>query len=87
MRILYNSKIHKKPFGCLKADEECVIELHIPCYCITTSAQILFFNDDGSTKYEIPMALSQKSGDYDIYKAIFSIDKCDLYFYKFHIVT
>lgn len=87
MRILYNSKIHKKPFGCLKTDEECVIELHIPCCCITTSAYILFFNDDRSTRYEIPMALFEKSGDYDIYKARFSIDKCDLYFYKFHIVT
>ena len=48
MRILYDSKVHKKPFGCLKADEECVIELHIPCCCITTSAFVEFFNDDNS---------------------------------------
>ena len=87
MRILYDSKVHKKPFGCLKADEECVIELHIPCCCITTSAFVEFFNDDNSVKYQFPMVLKQKSGDYDIYNVRFSIDKCDLYFYKFHIVT
>ncbi len=87
MRILYNSKINKKPFGCLKTDEECVIDLHIPCCCVTNTVFLLFNNDNKSKQYTFEMSLKQKQNDYDIYSVKFCIDTADLYFYKFHIVT
>lgn len=87
MRILYNSKINKKPFGCLKTDEECAIELHIPRCCATTTVFLMFANDDNSKKYTFEMTLAKQQNDYDIYSVKFSINTADLYFYKFHIVT
>ncbi len=87
MRILYNSKVDKKPFGCLKTDEECVINLHIPCCCITTSAFLQIQNDNGDGKYQFELTSEKTQNDYDIYSVTFSIDNPGLYFYKFHIVT
>ncbi len=54
---------------------------------MTNTVFLLFNNDDKSKEYTFEMSLKQKQNDYDIYSVKFCIDRADLYFYKFHIVT
>ena len=88
MRILYDSKNikFKKPFGCLRQNEECTIKLYIPQSCMTESAVIVFEGEKYGS-INVDMTLAARENDYDIYSAEFSLEKCDLYFYYFKINT
>ena len=88
MRILYDSKSlkFKKPFGCLRQNEECTINLCIPQFCMTESAAIVFEGE----KYgalTVPMSKISTENEYETWSATFSLKNCDLYFYYFKINT
>ena len=88
MRILFDSKSlkFKKPFGCLKQNEECMLNIHIPDSCNTQSVHVHITRDDG---YEanFPLSQTQKYDCYTIYGGTFSLSECGLYFYRFDITT
>ncbi|MDO5478403.1 MAG: glycoside hydrolase family 13 protein [Clostridia bacterium] len=88
MRILYDSKseLHKKPFGCLKKNEECTITIHIPESCKTKRAYLLIESDEG-IKLSLPLSCIKKEGSYEYYSETFSLYKTGLYFYHFLIET
>lgn len=88
MRILYDSKnpIHKTPFGCVKQDESCHICIHIPSSCRAHEVKLCFEREDGfETEFDMHTDFSKDS--YDIYKTVFSLSECGLYFYYFKIHT
>ena len=89
MRILYDSKQlkYKKPFGCLKTNEECTVSLYIPCFCMTKEVFLQIHSDDESFVHSFSMAKSGTEGDYEIYSCTFSLEDADLYFYYFRIST
>ena len=89
MRILYDSKQlkYKKPFGCLKTNEECTVSLYIPCFCMTKEVFLQIHSDDESCVHSFSMAKSGTEGDYEIYSCTFSLEDADLYFYYFRIST
>lgn len=89
MRILYDSKQlkYKKPFGCLKTNQECTVNLYIPCFCMTKEVFLQMESDDESRAVSFPMEQSGTDGDYEIYSCTFSLDMADLYFYYFSIST
>ena len=89
MRILYDSKQlkYKKPFGCLKTNEECTVSLYIPCFCMTKEVLLQIHSDDESCVHSFSMAKSGTEGDYEIYSCTFSLEIADLYFYYFRIST
>ena len=86
MRILYNSKDlkFKKPFGCVRENENCEISVHIPVTVNTLSVRLVLTDDCGlCEKFEFA-----KSGQYEMYEIFtcnFSIEKTGLYFYYFEI--
>ena len=88
MRILYDSKseLHKKPFGCLKKNEECTISIHIPESCKTKRAYLLIESDEGM-KLTLPLSCIKKENSYEYYSETFSLYKTGLYFYHFLIET
>ena len=88
MRILYDSKNEKfkKPFGCLRQNEECTINLYIPQSCMTESAAIVFEGEKCGNK-TVPMTKKSDVDAYEIWSAEFALDECDLYFYYFSLVT
>ena len=88
MRILHDSKseVFKKPFGCLRQDEKCEINIHIPSSCGTKKVFLCLDSEDGLSM-KVPMRLLKKENDYDIYSVDFSLFMCGLYFYYFHIET
>lgn len=88
MRILYDSKseLHKKPFGCLKKNEECTITIHIPESCKTKRAYLLIESDEGM-KLNLPLSLIKTEASYEHYSETFSLYKTGLYFYHFLIET
>ena len=88
MRILYDSKSlkFKKPFGCLRQNEECTINLCIPQFCMTESAAIVFEGE----KYgglTVPMSKISTENEYETWSATYSLKNCVLYFYYFKINT
>ncbi len=89
MRILYDSKQlkYKKPFGCLKTNQECTVNLYIPCFCVTKEVFLNIHNDDRSSVHSFAMDKTSADGDYEIYSCTFSLNGADLYFYHFHIST
>ena len=82
MRILYDSKKteYKKPFGCLKQNEECTVNLYIPQSCMTESVSVVFEGENRGNSIKDMHKSSSKDG-YDIWTAVFSLEKCDLYFF------
>ena len=88
MRILYDSKKteYKKPFGCLRQNEECTINLYIPQSCMTESTAIVLEGQKYG-KYTVDMKKTDCLDGYDIWTSVFSLENCDLYFYYFHIDT
>lgn len=86
MRILYNSKDSKfkKPFGCVRENENCEISVHIPVTVNTLSVRLVLTDDCGlCEKFDFA-----KSGQYEMYEIFtcnFSIKKTGLYFYYFEI--
>ena len=88
MRILYDSKNtkYKRPFGCIKQDEECTVNLYIPSSCMTTNVTAEFDTDSGHFA-SFPLHLDSSADSYDIYTGTFSISETNLYFYYFKITT
>ncbi len=88
MRILHDSKssVFKKPFGCLRQDEKCEINIHIPIHCKTKQVFLCLNSEDGLSM-KVPMNLYKQIEEYDIYTVNFSLFMCGLYFYHFHINT
>ncbi len=88
MRILYDSKNpkFKQPFGCIKQDEECTLNLYIPSSCMTTNVSVEFDTDSGRFA-SFPMNMTSTDSGYDIYTGTFTLSETDLYFYYFRITT
>lgn len=86
MRILYDSKnsIFKTPYGCLKSEQECTINIHIPTSCLTTK---VFLCLEEQKELRIELTKTASNNDYDIFSATFALKDCGLYFYYFYIET
>ena len=86
MRILYNSKDlkFKKPFGCVRENENIEINIHIPKSVETIKVSIVFKNDNDVCK-QVELVKQDEYEMYEIYNASFSMNKADLYFYYFKI--
>ncbi len=87
MRILYNSRqrVFKTPFGAVRQEEPCKIEIHIPRRCAAMGVSLIMETDAGEYR-RFPMsffALDEKG--YDCYTVTFSLSECGLYFYYFEI--
>ena len=90
MRILYDSKQaqYKTPFGTLVPGETCTLNIHIPGNVQAAKVTCLLKYDDGkTTAQDIPFALAERKGAYEIWSAQFSIPQTGLYFYYFYIDT
>ena len=90
MRILYDSKQaqYKTPFGTLVPGETCTLNIHIPGNVQAAKVTCLLKYDDGkTTAQDIPFALVERKGAYEIWSAQFSIPQTGLYFYYFYIDT
>ncbi len=86
MRILFDSKDlkFKKPFGCVKENQNIEINIHIPKTVETITVTLVLKNDNGVYKEVI----LNKSDSYDLYEIFgcnFKIENADLYFYYFKI--
>ncbi len=88
MRILYNSKniFHKKPFGCLKKGENCILTVQIPVHCKTTLLR-LDIRDENGFQMLVPFKLIKTENDYEHYVTEFSLFNNGLYFYCFQVQT
>lgn len=89
MRILYDSKQsqYKTPFGTLKPDEVCTLDIHIPASVQTTSVTCIFQYENGTHAQDFPFEFKMKRGAYEIYRCKFSIPYPGLYYYYFYIET
>ncbi len=87
MRILYDSKKeeYKTPFGCLREQELCRMNLLIPRSC---AAQKVFLSieDEQGFLLRVPFAKQSSEGDYEKFGGSFSLFRRGLYFYYFTVV-
>ncbi len=88
MRIIFDSKKlnHKTPFGCLRTDEKCNINIHIPSSCNTQRCFLCMENREGFY-LKMPMTFYDAKDGYDYYNCVFSMDCVGLYHYWFYIET
>lgn len=87
MRILYNSwkRAFKTPFGAVRQEESCRIEIRVPRRCAAMTVSLLL-EPDGAPPSRISMAwIDLDEEGYDRYAATFSLPGCGLYFYYFEI--
>lgn len=90
MRILFDSKSekYKKPFGCIKTNQSCEINIKIPPGCGVSHVQLVFNYEDSSEYMRFDMQNSgEQSNMYTNYNVRFSIPDNGLYFYYFEIYT
>jgi len=89
MRILYDSKKveFKKPFGALRVNELCTINIKIPSDCLAHDVYIRFVNDNTGRQSEKAMSKIISQENYDTFGADFFLDEPGLYFYHFFIQT
>ena len=88
MRILYDSKLpqYKTPFGTLTPDQECRVNIHIPCTVGTTAVTLLLKYEDGRTDAQnIRLTKQTVKGAYEVWSGAFSIPYTGLYFYYYYI--
>ena len=84
MRILFDSTLpqYKTPFGTLKPEEVCTLNIHIPASVGTTAVTCILKYDDGTTTArEIPLTLKDHKGPYEIWSGEFSLSDAGLFFY------
>lgn len=88
MRILFDSKNseYKKPFGCLRKDEKCTLNIHIPDSCNTQTVCVHLERDDGF-EADFPLHEAKRYDCYTVFSGTFSLNECGLYFYRFDITT
>ncbi len=88
MRILYNSKelFHKDPFGTLIPEQDCRLNIHVPCNVQAKAVQCIISREDGTAALTVDMPLSGKKGAYDVFSGTFSIAEPGLYFYYFSVI-
>lgn len=88
MQVLYDSKLEqcKKPFGCLRQNQRCEINIWIPRRWSALQVAMQLERVDGETK-EFPMHWNGLDEGYDAYLLSFSLAETGLYFYYFKIVT
>ena len=89
MRILYDSKNpeFKTPFGTLKRNQDCKINIHIPMHCRTTEVTLEIFKESGGNYAAVFLSKSREYDEYEVYSAQFHIKDIGLYFYRFYIKT
>ncbi len=89
MRILYDSKNlkFKNPFGTLKQNEACGINIHIPHACKTCQVKLILQAENGEPYAEFYMQKSGGDENYEHYFCEFSVVSAGLYFYYFYIKT
>ncbi len=87
MRILFDSKkkMYKEPFGCLVPEQECVLHIHIPVDVATTAVSCVITREDGSPYGQVPLALREQRGAYQVWRGSFSFPQTGLFFYYFSI--
>ena len=87
MRILFDSKKEefKTPFGCVVPGETITLHIHIPTSVATRRAEVVLCYENGAVARNIEMYRAEQLGDYDIYRAEFSLFAPGLHFYYFQI--
>ncbi len=88
MRILYDSTMtqYKDPFGTLTPDQTCTLTIHVPASVRATAVSCVLLRDDAVTvDREIPLAVTERKGLYEIWRGSFSLPNTGLFFYYFHI--
>ena len=86
MQILYDSKqeTYKKPFGCLRQNENCEINLRIPRRMAALYVSLCIEGEEG--KYiEYPLHWIGLEEGYDCYSVSFQMEQTGLYFYFFKV--
>ena len=88
MQILYDSKqeFYKKPFGCLRQNQSCEINLKIPRRMAALYACLCMESENGYYK-EYPLYWSGLEEGYDCYSLSFCLEQTGLYFYFFKVHT
>lgn len=88
MQILFDSKnqTYKKPFGCLRQNQNCEINIRIPRRMAALHVSLCMEKDDGSVQ-EYGMEWIDLQEGYDCYFLEFSMTQTGLYFYFFKIET
>lgn len=86
MRILYDSlkREYKTPFGPIRANEACRINIKIPSDCPSENVYIVI-EDEAVFFMRDRLLLQKEENGYKTYKADFSLYRCGLYFYYFVI--
>ena len=89
MRILYDSKksFHKTPFGCLRQEEPCTLQIQIPRACETTTVELVLEKENGAPYQRLLFTLDSHDDLYETYVLRFALQKCGLFFYYFDIHT
>ena len=88
MRILFDSKNeeYKVPFGCLRQDEKCTLNIKIPCHCNTKKCFVIVEDYEGFY-LKTQLFYKETKGEYEIYSGKFSLVNNGLYHYHFYIET
>ncbi len=86
MRILFDSKkkLYKEPFGCVTPRQDCTLRIHIPVTVEAAAVQVNIREDGGGSR-DIPFALGEVRGAYQVWAGTFSMEQPGLYFYHFTI--
>lgn len=88
MQFLYNSYIHKKPFGGVSNDE--IVKMDFPVrFNIKVNGITLIIRHiagDGDN-ISVPFNYSETKGDYKIYQCEFKIEKAGIYFYRIELLS
>lgn len=88
MRILFDSKNeeYKVPFGCVRQDEKCTLNIKIPCHCNTKKCFVIVEDYEGFY-LKTQLFYKETKGEYEIYSGKFSLVNNGLYHYHFYIET
>lgn len=88
MQILFDSKnqIYKKPFGCLRQNQNCEINIRIPRRMSALRVLLCMEDADGNCM-DYTMEWTDLQEGYDCYFLEFSVAQTGLYFYFFKIET
>ncbi|MDR0889938.1 MAG: glycoside hydrolase family 13 protein [Oscillospiraceae bacterium] len=85
MRILFDSKQHKTPFGTLRTGQSCILQVLIPQVCGATGMQLVLEDCEGRETARHAFTPGTFDGQYTPWRCEFTPDACGLYYYWFQI--
>lgn len=89
MRILFDSRLSqfKSPFGTLRPDQDCRIQLQIPVSCQTVASELVLLQENGTPLRREAMQKCAQTELYETWGCTFRLTEPALYFYYFSITT